>query len=68
MVHSENRLYLVFEYLDQDLKKYMESVDPAGMPAALIKVSTRPLSKEHHLFAPLLRRPRRCGRATCFRY
>eukprot|EP01045_Picozoa_sp_COSAG04_P009164 COSAG04_NODE_524_length_13127_cov_18.191511_20_plen_54_part_00 len=40
MVHSENRLYLVFEYLDQDLKKYMESVDPAGMPAALIKVRT----------------------------
>jgi len=23
--HSENRLYLVFEYLDQDLKKYMDS-------------------------------------------
>ena len=38
VVHSENRLYLVFEYLDQDLKKYMESVDPTGMPAALIKV------------------------------
>ena len=52
VVHSENRLYLVFEYLDQDLKKYMESVDPAGMPAALIKVSTRPLSM-HQLFAPL---------------
>ena len=37
VVHSENRLYLVFEFLDQDLKKYMESVDTAGMPAALIK-------------------------------
>jgi serine/threonine protein kinase len=38
VVHSENRLYLVFEYLDQDLKNYMESVDPDGMPAVLIKV------------------------------
>jgi serine/threonine protein kinase len=37
VVHSENRLYLVFEYLDQDLKKYMESCDPAGMTASLIK-------------------------------
>jgi len=24
VVHEENKLYLVFEYLDQDLKKYME--------------------------------------------
>lgn len=27
VVHSEAKLYLVFEYLDQDLKKYMDSVD-----------------------------------------
>eukprot|EP01113_Clastostelium_recurvatum_P030689 TRINITY_DN3750_c0_g1_i1.p1 TRINITY_DN3750_c0_g1~~TRINITY_DN3750_c0_g1_i1.p1 ORF type:complete len:300 (+),score=6.40 TRINITY_DN3750_c0_g1_i1:182-1081(+) len=26
VVHSENKLYLVFEFLDQDLKKYMDSV------------------------------------------
>eukprot|EP01047_Picozoa_sp_COSAG01_P117094 COSAG01_NODE_45764_length_406_cov_1.296417_2_plen_66_part_01 len=41
VVHSENRLYLVFEYLDQDLKKYMESVDPEGMPPMLIRVRGR---------------------------
>lgn len=29
VVHSNNKLYLVFEFLDQDLKKYMDSI-PAG--------------------------------------
>jgi len=24
VIHSENKLYLVFEFLDQDLKKYMD--------------------------------------------
>lgn len=37
VIHSENRLYLVFEYLDQDLKKHMDSV-PGGMSPKLIKV------------------------------
>jgi len=36
VIHSENRLYLVFEYLDQDLKKHMDSV-PGGMSPKLIK-------------------------------
>jgi len=31
VVHGDNKLYLVFEYLDQDLKKYM---DIAGAPLA----------------------------------
>lgn len=26
VLHSENKLYLVFEFLDQDLKRYMDSV------------------------------------------
>lgn len=26
VVYAENKLYLVFEYLDQDLKKYMDSI------------------------------------------
>jgi serine/threonine protein kinase len=26
VVHQDNKLYLVFEYLDQDLKRYMDSV------------------------------------------
>eukprot|EP01045_Picozoa_sp_COSAG04_P024527 COSAG04_NODE_3071_length_3200_cov_2.336021_3_plen_90_part_00 len=42
VIHSENRLYLVFEYLDQDLKKHMDSV-PGGMSPQLIKV--RPSSR-----------------------
>ena len=37
VIHSENRLYLVFEYLDQDLKKHMDSV-PGGMSPKLLKV------------------------------
>jgi hypothetical protein len=37
VIHSENRLYLVFEYLDQDLKKHMDSL-PGGMKGPLIKV------------------------------
>jgi hypothetical protein len=52
VVHSENRLYLVFDYLDQDLKKYMDSVDPAGMPPDLVKVSPRP--KTHRELADAL--------------
>eukprot|EP00741_Cyanophora_paradoxa_P024531 tig00000269_g23685.t1 len=36
VVHSDNKLYLVFEYLDQDLKKYMDSV-PNGLHASLVK-------------------------------
>jgi hypothetical protein len=35
--HSEGRLYLVFEWVDRDLKKYMDSC-PGGMSMAMIKV------------------------------
>lgn len=37
--HSQvpSRLYLVFEWLDQDLKKYMDSCGSNGMNAKLIK-------------------------------
>ncbi|VDI80995.1 Hypothetical predicted protein, partial [Mytilus galloprovincialis] len=37
VVHSEKKLYLVFEYLNQDLKKYMDSCPPSGIPSSLIK-------------------------------
>eukprot|EP00057_Strongylocentrotus_purpuratus_P029906 XP_780180.1 PREDICTED: cyclin-dependent kinase 1 [Strongylocentrotus purpuratus] len=33
-----NRLYLVFEYLTMDLKKYMESLKGKQMDPALVKV------------------------------
>ncbi|PXF49394.1 Cyclin-dependent kinase 1 [Gracilariopsis chorda] len=35
VVHVDKKLFLVFEYLDQDLKRYMDSVNE--MPAMLIK-------------------------------
>ncbi|XP_014673642.1 PREDICTED: cyclin-dependent kinase 2-like [Priapulus caudatus] len=36
VVHSERKLYLVFEYLNQDLKKYMDSV-PHSLALPLVK-------------------------------
>jgi serine/threonine protein kinase len=35
--YSEGRLYLVFEYVDQDLKKYMDSVKTTGISARRVK-------------------------------
>lgn len=36
VVHSNQKLYLVFEFLEQDLKKYLDSV--SGLPLKLVKV------------------------------
>eukprot|EP01018_Ginkgo_biloba_P020449 Gb_39784 [translate_table: standard] len=38
VVHSEKRLYLVFEYLDLDLKKHMDSCPDLARDPRLIKV------------------------------
>lgn len=38
MVHNERKLYLVFEFLSQDLKKYMDSTPDSELPLHLIKV------------------------------
>lgn len=38
MVHSEKRLYLVFEYLDLDLKKHMDSTPEFAKDPRQIKV------------------------------
>jgi hypothetical protein len=40
VVHSESKLYLVFEFLDQDLKKYMDMVGSSDkrIDPALVKV------------------------------
>ena len=47
VLHSDNKLYLVFEFLEQDLKKYMDSVptppDPALVKSYLYQVHTPPL-------------------------
>ena len=36
VVHDETKLYLIFEYLDQDLKKYMNTVG-SGLPPHTVK-------------------------------
>lgn len=46
--HSEHRLYLVFEWLDQDLKKYMDSRGPQGMSQALVKSYMYQLTRGMH--------------------
>lgn len=35
----DKKLYLVFEYLDQDLKKYMDVNGLTGLPPTTVKVS-----------------------------
>ncbi|XP_053157665.1 cyclin-dependent kinase 3 isoform X2 [Hemicordylus capensis] len=37
VVHSQKKLYLVFEYLYQDLKKYMDSSRTGELPLSLVK-------------------------------
>lgn len=39
VIHTENKLYLVFEFLHQDLKKFMDASALTGIPLPLIKVS-----------------------------
>jgi len=40
VVHSDKKLYLVFEFLDLDLKKYMDKLPSGGggLPISLVKV------------------------------
>lgn len=39
IVHNDIKLYLIFEFLDLDLKKYMDTTTPYGLAPELIKVS-----------------------------
>lgn len=50
IVHNDNKLYLVFEFLDMDLKKYMDTVDKPvegfrhlGLGPEMVMVSALPL-------------------------
>lgn len=43
VIHTENKLYLVFEFLHQDLKKFMDSSSLTGIPLPLIKVTVADL-------------------------
>lgn len=38
VIHSQKKLYIVFEYLNQDLKKYMDSCQAGELPLSLVKV------------------------------
>jgi serine/threonine protein kinase len=44
VIHNDSKLYLVFEFLDLDLKRYMDSTFPNGMDKMLIKVSVHVIS------------------------
>ena len=37
MLHTDKKLTLVFEYLDQDLKKLLDGLGPKGLPLGDIK-------------------------------
>jgi cyclin-dependent kinase len=37
VVHTEKKLTLVFEFLDQDLKKYLDACGDAGLEAYTVK-------------------------------
>ncbi|XP_040845357.1 cyclin-dependent kinase 3 isoform X3 [Ochotona curzoniae] len=40
VVHNDKKLYLVFEFVSQDLKKYMDSTPASKLPTHLVKVVT----------------------------
>lgn len=44
VIHTEKKLTLVFEYLDQDLKKYLDSC-PDGADATMIKCAGAPVMR-----------------------
>ena len=45
VIHAENKLHLVFEYLDQDLKTFMDKSSKA-LPPACVQVRLLPLSAD----------------------
>jgi serine/threonine protein kinase len=52
VVHNDSKLYLVFEFLDLDLKRYMDSVKQTGLTPRQVKVSGLACIKIAELFAP----------------
>ncbi|XP_051532627.1 cyclin-dependent kinase 2 isoform X2 [Myxocyprinus asiaticus] len=40
VIHTENKLYLVFEFLHQDLKRFMDASSVTGISLPLVKVVT----------------------------
>ncbi|TPX31035.1 hypothetical protein SmJEL517_g05547 [Synchytrium microbalum] len=48
IVHNDEKLYLIFEFLDLDLKKYMDTTAPYGLSANLVKSYMYQLLKGLH--------------------
>ena len=52
IIHQESKLYLVMEFLDLDLKKYMDVVagQPDGMGPEIVRVSVvvSTLGRQNH--------------------
>jgi hypothetical protein len=46
VLHTDKKLTLVFEFLDGDLKKLLDTVGPEGLGMADVKVSTTRLVKQ----------------------
>ena len=40
VLHTDKKLTLVFEYLDQDLKRLLDTCGPGGLDESSIKVNT----------------------------
>jgi hypothetical protein len=49
IVHADQKLYLVFEFLDVDLKRYMENGNSQGTPLSLELCRVRPSIDWHVL-------------------
>jgi cyclin-dependent kinase 2 len=47
VVHNENRLYLVFEYLDLDMKKHFDSNPQLAQDRRVIKARVRDTTARH---------------------
>ena len=43
MKNGKSRLYLIFEYLDIDLKKFLKSFDGGSLPPKIVKVFFSPI-------------------------
>lgn len=48
IVHADQKLYLVFEFLDVDLKRYMEAGNSQGTPLSLELCQVR-IVLAHHI-------------------
>ena len=47
IVHADSKLYLVFEFLDVDLKRYIEHKNKSGVPLSLDLVKVSPPVSYH---------------------